>query len=143
MDRALPLVRVEDLRVRRSEKEILLGVSLQIVRGEPFAILGESGSGKTTLLYALLGLIPFYSGRLEICGKNPEALLPRERAELMGLVFQDYALSHMNVLDNLSFAPKKHGKRECEKGQGAIGTTPDRRSDRLLPTQLSGGQSNA
>jgi peptide/nickel transport system ATP-binding protein len=43
-------------------------VSLQVKRGEVFALVGESGSGKTTLARMLLGLLPPSSGEILIDG---------------------------------------------------------------------------
>jgi peptide/nickel transport system ATP-binding protein len=43
-------------------------VSLQVKRGEVFALVGESGSGKTTLARMLLGLLPQTSGDILIDG---------------------------------------------------------------------------
>ena len=44
-------------------------VSLQVRRGEVFALVGESGSGKTTLAKMLLGLLPPTSGEILIGGR--------------------------------------------------------------------------
>jgi peptide/nickel transport system ATP-binding protein len=43
-------------------------VSLQVKRGEVFALVGESGSGKSTLAKMLLGLLPASSGDILIDG---------------------------------------------------------------------------
>jgi NitT/TauT family transport system ATP-binding protein len=61
--------------------------SLEIARGETWAILGPSGCGKTTLLYLLAGLYFPISGTIEIDGE----LLTRPRPR-SGLILQDYGL---------------------------------------------------
>jgi lipopolysaccharide transport system ATP-binding protein len=50
-------------------KEILKGVSLNIKRGECFALMGRNGSGKSTLLRTIAGIITPASGTLEIKGR--------------------------------------------------------------------------
>ncbi|MGC2674368.1 MAG: ATP-binding cassette domain-containing protein [Candidatus Acidiferrum sp.] len=67
-------------------------MSLEVRRGETFAVVGESGCGKTTLARMLLRLIEPDSGELRFEGKN---LLTLQGAELraerrqMQMVFQD------------------------------------------------------
>ena len=46
----VPLLRVEDIKKKFGQNEILKGVSLEVNKGEVAVILGPSGSGKTTLL---------------------------------------------------------------------------------------------
>jgi len=47
---------LRNLRVSYGEREILHGISFDVVRGETLVILGGSGSGKSTLLRTLVGL---------------------------------------------------------------------------------------
>jgi NitT/TauT family transport system ATP-binding protein len=61
--------------------------SLEISRGETWAILGPSGCGKTTLLYLLAGLRFPTAGSIEIDGER----LARPRPH-SGLILQDYGL---------------------------------------------------
>jgi len=61
--------------------------SLEIARGETWAILGPSGCGKTTLLYLLAGLRFPTKGSIGIDGEP----LSRPRPQ-SGLILQDYGL---------------------------------------------------
>jgi len=68
------------------------GVSLEVRRGETFAVVGESGCGKTTLARMLVRLIEPDSGELRFEGRD---LLASRGAELRGerrqmqMIFQD------------------------------------------------------
>lgn len=136
------LLRIQNLSVRRGGQRIIADLSLALDRGEPFAILGESGSGKTTLLFAATGLIPVEGGVVEVLGHRVDALEPRERSRLFGLVFQDYQLfPHLTAWENVMLAPRLQ-KREGAEGLAEdllrdlrIGELADRR-----PHELSGGQ---
>lgn len=68
------------------------GVSLQIVPGETFAVVGESGCGKTTLARMLLRLIEPDSGKIFFAGRDLTAVgsaeLRAARRQLQ-MVFQD------------------------------------------------------
>lgn len=68
-------------------KPIFAGFSLQISRGEAWAILGPSGGGKTTLLLLLAGMLAPCSGQVVIDGEVITRARPRT-----GLVLQDHGL---------------------------------------------------
>jgi len=67
-------------------------VDLEVRRGEVLAIMGRNGSGKSTLLGRLAGLHLPDVGRVEIEGREPARLAPREAIALVGLVPQDPGL---------------------------------------------------
>jgi peptide/nickel transport system ATP-binding protein len=67
-------------------------VSLQVARGETFAIVGESGCGKSTLARLLLRLIEPTGGQVLYDGQDLTELTPRGMRRLrsqMQFVFQD------------------------------------------------------
>jgi Fe-S cluster assembly ATP-binding protein len=51
----MSVLRIRDLRVRVSGKQILNGIDLEVSSGEVHAIMGPNGSGKSTLSNALMG----------------------------------------------------------------------------------------
>ncbi len=64
------LVQIQDVHVRLGDKDILRGVSAELVRGQITALIGLNGSGKTTLLRAVLKETP-YEGKIEFhCGHD-------------------------------------------------------------------------
>ncbi|WP_410219282.1 ABC transporter ATP-binding protein [Paracoccus sp. (in: a-proteobacteria)] len=72
------------------------GAAFQVAQGESFGLVGESGSGKSTILRAIAGLIPSWSGRIEVDGRALSTDR-RDRAffKTVQMVFQDpYASLH-------------------------------------------------
>ena len=58
----MSLVSIRDIRKSYGPLEVLKGVSLEVEKGDVFAIIGRSGSGKSTLLRCINGLETFQSG---------------------------------------------------------------------------------
>ncbi len=83
-------VEVKDLcfRYRKSDKEVLRGLSLFCEPGTVTVLLGLNGSGKTTLIKCLVGLLSPGSGNITLDGQNLRALNVKERAKRMAYVAQ-------------------------------------------------------
>jgi phospholipid/cholesterol/gamma-HCH transport system ATP-binding protein len=106
------MISIRDLRVSYGEREILHGISFDVLKGETMVILGGSGSGKSTLLRTLVGLETPTSGEIWIRGKNTAAMTASEREETrkkMGMSFQGGALfGSMTVGQNVALPLKEH-----------------------------------
>ena len=86
-----PVVSIRSLRVAYGEREILHGISFDVLAGETVVILGGSGSGKSTLLRTLVGLERPTSGEVILHGKNLCCVTDQEWRELrqhIGISFQ-------------------------------------------------------
>ncbi|KUH58573.1 ABC transporter [Tractidigestivibacter scatoligenes] len=94
-------------------REVLHGISFDVLRGEFLSILGPSGCGKSTILRILIGLEHPDAGCVLLDGKDITDAAPSKRH--MGIVFQDYALfENMTVLGNVEYALRfDPTRREC------------------------------
>ena len=87
---------------------LLLGVNLQVARGQTVALLGPSGSGKSTLLKIIAGLEWPASGSVWLDGQDISDWPPEKRR--LALMFQDFALfPHLNLQDNVAFGLVEQG----------------------------------
>src|SRR5579872_5200968 len=69
---------------KRFGKTVALdGLSLEVCRGELFALLGSNGAGKTTAISLLLGLRRADSGTVRLLGKPPHELEARRQVGVM------------------------------------------------------------
>ena len=117
-------------------------ISLDIYRGEFFALLGGSGSGKSTLLRILAGLEAPDQGRILIDGLDVTHLPPYQRP--VNMMFQSYALfPHMTVAQNIAFGLRQDRLPAGEirdRVQAMLELVRMPQLGNRKPHQLSGGQ---
>ncbi|HHX68866.1 MAG: ABC transporter ATP-binding protein [Miniphocaeibacter sp.] len=86
-------------------------VTIQVKKGEIYAILGENGAGKSTLMSMLFGMYEPDSGEIYINGKKEEIKSPNHATDLnIGMVHQHFKLvSNYTVAENIvmGIEPKK------------------------------------
>jgi putative spermidine/putrescine transport system ATP-binding protein len=117
-------------------------VSLEIRRGELFALLGPSGCGKTTLLRLIAGLEEPDAGAIRIGGADVTSVPAHRRP--VNMVFQQYALfPHLTVEQNVGFGLRYKSlprAAQTEKVAAALALVRLTGFERRRPDQLSGGQ---
>lgn len=84
------------------EKE-LTGADFTLQKGEMLGILGPTGSGKTTLASLLLRLYDAGEGVVWVGGRDAASLSREDLRGRFGVVFQNEALLHDSVYENISF----------------------------------------
>jgi ABC-2 type transport system ATP-binding protein len=65
------MIEITDLTRRFDGQPVLDQVTLKILRGQVFGLVGENGAGKTTLIKHILGLFKAESGTVRVFGLNP------------------------------------------------------------------------
>jgi polar amino acid transport system ATP-binding protein len=141
------MIRVHGLAKRFGRLEVLRDIHADVRKGECIAVIGPSGSGKSVLLRSIAMLEKPDSGSIFINGidiTRKDADLNRIR-EKMGMVYQGFHLfSHLNVLDNITLAPrwvKKQKRNEAESRARELLSMVGLAGKALnYPHQLSGGQ---
>ena len=117
-------------------------VSIDIAKGEIFALLGSSGCGKTTLLRMLAGFETPTSGKIILNGTDLAGLLPYERP--LNMMFQSYALfPHLTVWENVAFGLKRDGLPKDQiatQVEAMLKLVQLSKFAKRKPHQLSGGQ---
>ena len=149
------LIQIKNLTaaVRLNNGDTLVTVnnaSIELKRGNSYAIVGKSGSGKTSLI-SIIGLLNrSYKGEYLYDGVSVSALTDRElsmlRANNIGFVFQNYSLiKHLRVWENIEL-PLLYAKKNMDRKQRqevirnllkSVGLE-DKEND--YPANLSGGE---
>jgi putative ABC transport system ATP-binding protein len=128
--------------------KVLMGIDLDIERGEYVALMGPSGSGKSTLMNILGCLDTATSGTYELNGQDVSSMSDDELADIrngeIGFIFQTFnLLPRTTALENVALpmiyagAPKSKRIIRAEEVLADVGL-----ADRMdhKPNQLSGGQ---
>ena len=147
MDKMNEIIKIEGLRKRFGDNEVLKGITTSVRKGEVVAIIGPSGCGKSTFLRSINLLEEPTEGKIfiddmDITSSDVDINRMRQR---VGMVFQQFNLfPNMTIRRNIMLAPVELGKMTKEEA--------DEKATELLtriglldkadsyPDSLSGGQ---
>ena len=139
---AQPFVRIEGVTRTYGKVYACDDISLDVYRGEFFALLGGSGSGKSTLLRVLAGFEAPDRGRVLIDGVDVTGLPPYRRP--VNMMFQSYALfPHMTVAQNVAFGltqDRMPAGEIADRVRQMLELVQMAQLGQRKPDQLSGGQ---
>jgi len=138
-----PIIEIKNVtKIFGSDVRAVDNVSLEVKRGEFFALLGPSGCGKTTLLRMLAGFETPTTGTLIIDGQDMANVQANKRP--VNMVFQSYAVfPHMTVAQNVGYGlkidrlPRKEINVRVKEALELVKL--DGLGERM-PDELSGGQ---
>ena len=136
------LLEIKHLTKRFGDTSVLEDISITVKKGEAVVLVGPSGCGKSTLLRCIGALEDIQGGEILIDGEN---IVKGGKNPKVGMVFQSYDLfPHLNVIDNITLAPRKVAKRAKNEAEDEarellkrVGLSDKEKS---LPRELSGGQ---
>ena len=106
---------VENLGISFGGVQALFGVTLDVRRGEIFAIIGPNGAGKTTLFNMISGLYPAQQGRVFLHGRDVTGLPPHRLARLgLSRTFQNLQVFfRMSAVENVMVGRHIHERRNA------------------------------
>ena len=127
---------------------VLMGVDLEIRRGERIAIMGRSGSGKSTLLHLLGGLDAPTAGQVFIEGRAFSEMGEAERARTrngsIGFIYQfHHLLAEFTAAENVAmplFIRRMDRTQALEKAKRALEEVGLGARLEHQPGELSGGE---
>jgi branched-chain amino acid transport system ATP-binding protein len=141
-DGGTPLLEVRDLTVHHGQLRALDAISLRVLPGEVYAIIGANGAGKSTLLRTIAGLHHPTAGSVLFDGQDVTGLRAERRAT-QGIVMVPEGrrlFGSLSVEENLQVgaAYARPGPWTIEAVYEMFGWMRERRKQ--LTAQLSGGE---
>jgi ABC-2 type transport system ATP-binding protein len=132
------ILQVENLVKRYGDVEAVRGVSFNVDEGEVFGLLGPNGAGKTSTVEIMEGLRTLDSGRVSVCGLDPQKN-GQELKHQIGAALQATSLpDKLRVIEALRlFASFYRRHRNPEELLKRFGLEEKRNT---FYNQLSGGQ---
>ncbi|OGP73851.1 MAG: ABC transporter ATP-binding protein [Deltaproteobacteria bacterium RBG_16_50_11] len=118
-------LKVNNIHMAFGGVQALMGVSLEVRKGEIFSIIGPNGAGKTVLLNCINGLYHPQKGKVEFGGKDITRSRPYQRAKIgISRTFQKLELfKGATVLDNIRLGRHIHLKTGLLSGALYFGKT--------------------
>jgi phospholipid/cholesterol/gamma-HCH transport system ATP-binding protein len=147
MDGGTPKIAVLGLRKSFADKDVLLGIDLDVMPGESLVLVGGSGAGKSVFLKHLIGLLHPDEGHVIVDGIDLTIAEPGAALELrkkFGMSFQEGALfDSMTVFGNIAFPLRRHAKMSPEqvtsRVRECLGLVHLEGVEDKYPAELSGG----
>ena len=93
----------------------LMGVNLEIKKGEIHCLAGENGCGKSTLIKIISGVYSLDSGKVEFNGIDQTHQLSPINAIMNGIqvIYQDFSIfPNLSVMENLAYNSELMQKRK-------------------------------
>lgn len=118
-----PTLTISRLTKRFQSVEALKDVSLALEPGKRAALLGHNGAGKSTMMKIILGLIPFESGDVLVCGERPGLTAARSQVAYLP--------------ENVAFHPSLTGEEQLRHYLSLRGERPGLAMELLARVGLS------
>ena len=147
MDKKI-VIKVENLVTKLKNKVIHNNLNLYVYENEILTIFGPSGEGKSLLLKIIVGLLPFYKGKVIVLGKEINKLTKKELYKLrrkINYVFQnDTLFDEYKVWENVMFYYLEHDLLKPEEAKKLalkyLKLVNLENHINYYPKELSGGQ---
>lgn len=139
-----PILEIKNLSLRKSNKDILRDISLDVWKGHIHSFVGQNGAGKTTLASTIMGRQDYrdHDGDILFKGESIKQLSIDERARKgITLAFQEPArFEGLTVKTYLELSSRDKDLDNIKKILDSVNLPPDKYLSRMVDETLSGGE---
>lgn len=130
------------LRVDVAHEARGVRIGFEVPGGQTAAVVGPNGAGKSSLLGMVAGFVRPSGGEILVGGREVSGLAPWRRRTAL-LAQRPVLFEHLDVLDNVAFAPRASGRGRRQSRAAAqewLERAGAAQWARRCPPELSGGQ---
>ena len=123
--------------------DILHGIDLSIQKGEILGVIGLNGSGKSTLGKAIVNMIPFKQGKVELNGVDISSLSTHAIIQQGISIMQQggQVFNNLTIWENIELAFRQnHSSFEMIRAFVPLLQRPQKELQHKMADKLSGGQ---
>ncbi len=95
-------------------------ISINVERGDIYALVGQNGAGKTTLLKLICGLTPPSGGKIELLGRSSPAQLGKARSHMGTMIETPGFFPYLSAKENLEYYRIQRGGKVKAKVEDAL-----------------------
>ncbi|MGB0948633.1 MAG: ABC transporter ATP-binding protein, partial [Marinirhabdus sp.] len=141
------MIKVDNIKKRFGEEEILKGITTVFEKGKTNLIIGQSGSGKSVMVKCLLGLFRPEEGRIYYEDKAIQDMDDEQQRQLreeIGMLFQGGALfDSMTIEQNVMFPLRMFTDQKRSDMRDRVNDVLKRVAlenvNKKFPSEISGG----
>ncbi|WP_332692717.1 ABC transporter ATP-binding protein [Halalkalibacter lacteus] len=108
-----PVIDVTEIGKHFGNKTVLKNITMSVVQGEIFGLLGPSGAGKTTLVKMIAGIDTGDSGEVTVLNVTMPSFAVLNKTGFMSQ--SDALYGELSALDNLEFFSSIYGLKKAKR----------------------------
>jgi len=110
----------KDIVKKYDGQNVLDKVSLSVLEGDIYGLVGRNGAGKTTLIKLLLRLYDPASGSITFNQTNYKDIPVRKIRKRIGVVFQDMQFFSLSIAENILLRPLSNNEEDTTTVMSAL-----------------------
>lgn len=142
------ILKIENLYFDYSDTSVLKDVNLTLHRGDYLGIVGSNGAGKSTLIKLILGMLPYYKGKISLFGTDIKKAFPRDKVGYVAQKANSFNTSFPATVEEVVMANlyskkglfKRYNKEDENKLHKVLHKVGMEEFENRLIGNLSGGQ---
>ncbi len=114
------VIRTKNISKKYGKFAAVTDLSIQVERGDIYALVGQNGAGKTTLLKMICGLTPPSGGELELLGQSSSQQLGVARSHMGTMIETPGFFPYLSAKENLEYYRIQRGSKDRESVDEAL-----------------------
>lgn len=110
------MLSLQEVTAGYGKKNVINGITAEFKAARAYVLIGKNGCGKSTILKLCADILPIYSGRISLNGKDLREYTPTERARTISYMAQYRNTPHITVYRLMT-----HARHPYMSARGKLG----------------------